>query len=40
MTIKAIARCILGEMFEDQTKVDNLSEAYMAAWKELEVNAQ
>ena len=37
MTIKGIARCIFGKTFDDQTQVNNLTEAYLAAWEEMEV---
>ena len=38
VTIKAIVCCMFGELFDDQTKVDSLSAAYMAAWEEMEVS--
>ena len=37
MTIKAITRCIFGRAFDDPTQVSKLTEAYFAAWKEMEV---
>ena len=37
MTIKGITRSIFGATFDDQTRVDKLTKAYVGAWDEMEV---
>ena len=37
VAIEGITRCILGDKFDDQVLVDKISDAYMSAWRELEV---
>ena len=38
MTIKGVVRTCLGDVFEDQNELDQLSTAYHNCWKEMEVH--
>ena len=38
MTIKAIARTCLGDVFDDNAEVEKLSSCYHACWREMEAS--
>ena len=40
MTIKAIARTCLGDVFDDNAEVEKLSSCYHTCWREMEASTR